>query len=173
MIRLAPFSNAAGWAVLTRLDLDDALEAAAYDGHPVDAFTLLRDWQTGHAAAQLSQVACTSAGTPFALILVAPTGQAGVSQAALLSRDHRQFGPHLARLAVLIRDGIDAWSEQVGVRRIEARSHADHPRADRLLRFCGFDLEARLPGFGASGDETFHQYAWLSEGVRHVQTAQD
>lgn len=170
MIRLAPFDALAAYAVLRDLDGDDLLEVAMMRGQQVQPLDLFTEWNMAQGQAALSMILKSHAGTPFAvLVVLAAPGAAGMAHAALLSRPHRRWWRGLAQAAVLIRRDMPGWADQVGLRRIEARSWAGHPRAGRFLSACGFSIEATMGGFGPDGGAVFHQFAWTRGEQDHVQ----
>lgn len=164
MITLRPFDDLAAHAVLSRLDMADQTEAELMRGATCTGLALFADWRAVQAAHIVSQVAHAH-GQPFAVFALANTGQAGVAQAALLARDHHRWRGPLARLAVLIRLNMPGYAARNGIHRIEARSWVGHPTADRLLSSIGFQQECAMPGFGATGQAWFRQYAWLCPSI--------
>lgn len=158
---LQPWSDHGGWAVLSDLDLDDALEAALYRGDDADPLALFADWRAANAWRASSLVATGRGGRPFAILGVMATGMKGVAQAALLSRSRARHGRELAELAVQLRAGLPAFAGERGLTRIEARAWAGHPTASRLLAALGFTHEADLKGF-AGGPIVFRQFAWIA-----------
>lgn len=161
MIQLRPYEDQAAHAVLSRLDLNDQIEAELMRGAACTGLALFADWRAVQAARIVSHIALSN-GQPFAVFALAHTGQAGVAQAALLARDHARWRIPLARLAVMIRGGMPPFAARHGIHRIEARSWAGHPTAPRLLTSLGFDHECDMPGFGLTGQAIFSQYAWLA-----------
>ncbi|MEM7317408.1 MAG: hypothetical protein AAF408_00150, partial [Pseudomonadota bacterium] len=100
------------------------------------------------------------ANQPFAVLALGNTGQAGVAQAALLARKHRRHARALVAACRQIRAEMPAFCSDLGIRRVEARAHAGHPRASRFLQSCGFAFETDMPGFGGDGRAVFRQFAW-------------
>ncbi|KRS15651.1 hypothetical protein [Roseovarius indicus] len=164
MIELAPFDNLAGMAVLSHLDVNDHIEAQLVRGRAADHLDIFCDWRGIQAHALLSLVVKDESrgGKPFAVLAVSHTGQAGVAQAAFLSRNHLTFRRALARAGTRIRAEMPGFCDQWGVRRIEARCWKDHPTAPAFLRHCGFVREADMPGFGNDGRTVFTQFAWIN-----------
>jgi hypothetical protein len=161
VIEVWPYEDLAAHAVLSRLDPMDQIEAEVVRGQPSAPLAIFSDWRAMNAARLLSIVAYTGSGTPFAVLGLSNSGQAGVAQAALLARDHTRFRRPIAELAVQIRNMMPGFAQEAGVHRIEARSWATHPTGAQLLTSCGFHLEATMPGFGREGRDLFHQFAWL------------
>lgn len=159
MIQARPFTSLAAMAVFRQLDANDQLEAELVRGAPTHALDLFADWRGAARGCLVNLVIETGGGTPFAVLALAHTGVAGVAEAALLARDHARFRRQLAELAVMIRARMPGWCRENGVRRVEARCHASHPTAPRLLRNLGFVLEAPMFGFGGHGRATFLQFA--------------
>lgn len=165
MIHVRPYEDLAAHAVLGSLDPYDFLEAEITRGRATTGLELFADWRAMNAARMESWVLVTGAGVPFGLIGLAHTGQAGVAQAALLSRDHRRFRWPLAQAAARIRRDLPAYAEKTGVRRIEARAWGGHPTACDLLYAIGFEPEALMRGFGPDGRDEFVQYAWTASHI--------
>ncbi|QPM89147.1 hypothetical protein [Pseudooceanicola algae] len=163
MIHALPFDNQGAMAVFRWLDANDRREAEIVRGAPQDHIDLFCDWRAVQSVAALSFVLRTERRTPFAVLAVVPTGQAGVAQAAMLARSHEGYRHSMARTAVMIRRGLPAWAQSVGFNRLEARCWAGHPTAARFLRGCGFHQETAVPGYGADGTETFLQFAWTQD----------
>lgn len=162
MIHADPYEDFAAMVVLSRLDVWDQREAELIRGAGVSHLALFADWRAVEPHRLLSLVLRTSeGGVPFAVLGLSHTGQAGVAQAAMLSRDHRRFRRHIVQAARAIRAGMPDWCARQGVRRIEARAWAHHPTAGGFLTACGFRHEADMPGFGGTG-ATFAQYAWVA-----------
>ena len=152
--------------VLYRLDPWDWAEVEAARGAPVNHLQLFADWRAMEPLRLGSWVVtCGPGREAFALLSLSVTGQAGVAAAALLARDHLAFRMPLGRLAVMIRAGLGDFCAGRGVRRIEARAWARHPRAATILAAAGFTHETDMPGFGPDGSEIFRQFAWLSKSV--------
>jgi hypothetical protein len=162
VIELRAFEDLAAMAVFNRLDPHDQIEAELTRGQPTGPLGLFAEWRAMQPAAIASFVA-HSAGRPFALFMLANTGQAGVAAAALLAARHDLNRLALARLAVALRRNMASFTKERGIHRIECRAWADHPTASRLLDSLGFHLEADMPGFGLSGQIHFRQFAWLSD----------
>ena len=164
MVAVLPWDDMAAMSVFRALDADDLLEAALIRGHHPTHLALFAEWRAVQAAAPLSVILATGAGpaggTPFAVMLLGNTGQAGVGQAALLARDHHRFRRDLVLAARRIRAEMPGWCAARGVHRVEARSWAGHPRAGAFLRGCGFREECEMPGFGGDGATSFKQFAW-------------
>lgn len=160
-LRLDPWQDEAGHAVLTRLDANDLREASLVRGGPVTGLALWADWRAMEPHRIASLIACRAeTGTPFAVFGLVNTGQAGVAEAALLARDHALFRLPLARLCASLRAAMPGWCAARGVRRIEARAWAGHPTAARMLRALHFFPEAVMGGFGPEGRHQFVQHAW-------------
>ncbi|WP_422050148.1 hypothetical protein [Shimia sp.] len=168
MIELQPYSDHMAMHVFSSLDPNDHIEAELVRGVSTSHLAIFADWRSLEGARLLSLVITDDSKlrTPFAVLGLSNTGQAGVAQAALLSRSHARFKPHLRYVAKKIRRELPTFAEQQGVHRIEARSWSDHPTANRFLRCCGFRLETQMPGFGASGAFTFNQFAWISPNLK-------
>jgi hypothetical protein len=162
MIQLRPYDDLSAMVVIERLDAHDRLEAEIVRGAATTYLRLFADWQAQEAVRITSLMAFTPAAKPFAIFALSNTGQAGVAEAALLARDHRQFRRPLAELGLMLRAGIPDFARRMGIHRIEARAWSKHPTAGRLLESLGFRAEADMPGFGATGAEVYRQYAWLS-----------
>lgn len=168
MIEARPFEDLAAWSIFQRLDPHDHLEAELIRGAPATPVALFCDWRAALAIHCVSLIAHTDArrgATPFAVFALANTGQAGVAQAALLARDHGRFRLPMAALAGRLRVQMPRYAADLGIRRIEARSWADHPTASVFLRRLGFAHECDMPGFGAGGTVTFRQFAWTAPTV--------
>lgn len=80
------------------------------------------------------------------------------------------------RWPFVLRDVLK-WAKEVrpqllahGYKRAECRTMDGHQDAIRFLERLGFELECRVPEYGASG-KTFLQYAWRSRD--HVFRAED
>ncbi len=165
MIEARPFNDGDAWAVFQNLDGWDWLEAEATRGASVTAPGLFADWRSVESARLLSLVLVSTRGArsvPFAVLGLSHTGQGGVAQAALLSRDHNRFRRELVHAARRIRADMGIYARQNGIARIEARCWAGHPRAATLLQSVGFRHEADLPGFPPKGAGTFRQFAFIS-----------
>ncbi len=164
-ITLTGYSDAAAYAVLSRLDAADLAEAEVTRGATVTGLSLFADWRGMEPHRAVSMVVRSGFGphgTPIALFALVNTGQAGVAAAALLACNHRSWRPELLRLAVELRRQMPGFASQRRINRIEARCWARHPTAARLLGALGFRHEASMTGFGPKGTETFHQFAFLS-----------
>lgn len=162
MIQVRPFQALSAMVVFRQLDTSDHLEAELVRGAPALALELFGDWWAVRGNCILNLVVQTPAATPFALLALANTGQAGVAQAALLARDHARFRRPLAELGAAIREQMPVWCAERGVHRVEARAWTDHPSACKFLSQIGFRAECDMPGFGPSGAVTFRQFAWLA-----------
>lgn len=161
MIDLAPYDTFTAKHVFDRLDPYDLLEARMVRGGAANHLQIFAEWHAVQATALVSLVLHDKPmGTPFAVLALGHTGQAGVAQAALLARLHSACRRPLAQAGVLIRRRMPAFCAEAGVQRIEARCWAGHPTASSFLSRCGFTLEADMPGFGPEGRETFRQFAW-------------
>jgi hypothetical protein len=169
-ISLRPFEDYAALAVFNALDPHDHMEAEAVRGASATALALFADWRMVQGHGPLSLVAHTDT-RPFAVITLGNTGQAGVADAAMLACNHQRFARPLARLAVMIRNGLPGYARDTGIRRIEARSWAGHPTASRLLQAMGFCHNCDMPGFGGSGHEVFRQFAWTAPLAPHPAPA--
>ena len=169
MIEVQPYSDHAAMSVLKNLDPMDQIEAELIRGGSATHLAIFADWRAVNGMRLISSVLSVS-GRPFAVLALGHTGQAGVAQAALLSRSHQRFRRPLLEVARRIRREMPAICEEWGVHRIEARAWSGHPRAGRFLRLCGFHLEAEMPGFGADGSTSFHQYAWISPKLSKGET---
>lgn len=171
------YSDLAAMSVLSRLDPMDHLEAEMTRGRAVSHLAIFADWHAMEPARVVSLVLCTghaAAPVPFAVLGLSLKGEAGVAQAALLSRDHTKFSRALIAACLLIRQKMPAFCKEHGIRRIEARSWAGHPRAARFLTSSGFRFETSMAGFGPDGTAEFRQFAWTDfdtatpEGNEHV-----
>jgi hypothetical protein len=161
MIEIRPYDDFEAMAVFRQLDPDDFLEAELVRGAAVSHLSLWGDWRQAQHA-RLASYVFSYAGAPFAVGALAHSGAAGVAEAALLAREHRRFRRPLIRLARQIRSELPEFCARLGIRRIEARCYAGHPRAAQFLEFLGFRHEADLPGFGATGAVVFRQFAWVA-----------
>lgn len=159
-LELRPWDDHDALIVFRTLDHHDQAEAEAVRGRSTSGVQLWADWRSVEQVRIVSILAAT-AGTPFAVLGLSHTGQAGVAEAALLARSHARFRVPLARLAVLIRRRLPLVAAEAGIHRIEARCAAMHPTAALLLEGCGFHLEAIMRGFGADGGLSFRQFAWV------------
>lgn len=160
MISARPYDDMAAFAVLRDLDAFDQLEAEAVRGARATHLAIFAEWRGMEPHRVASWVVQTAAGTPFAVVALANTGQAGVAGAAMLARDHARYRRELVQLARAIRTRMPSFAAQAGIHRIEARAWADHPRASQFLTMVGFRHEADMPGFGCDGHEMFRQFAW-------------
>lgn len=161
MLVLRPYDDLAAHAVLRALDPQDQLEVELVRGAPVSGLALFADWRSITASAAIGLVAFWRS-QPFAVIALAPTGQAGVAQGALLARDHGRHRRALGELALAIRGGLPGAAAAHGIRRIEARCWAGHPTAARLLAAVGFAHDCDMAGFGLTGGVIFRQFAWTA-----------
>lgn len=164
MIELHPYSDHAAMQVLASLDPMDHIEAEMVRGASASHLALFADWRAMEGMRVVSLVLCetrSQGAVPFAVLALSNTGQAGVAQAAFLSRSHMRFRRSLLAAGQRIRQEMPAFCAKHDIHRIEARSWADHPHAGRFLTFCGFHLEVKMPGFGASGAVAFNQFAWI------------
>lgn len=168
MITARPWEDLAAVAVFRQLDAADHREAELVRGAPVHALGLFADWRAVAGHRLLDLVLHTGAGTPFAVLGLAHTGQGGVASAALLARHHARYARPLAQAVVLIRARLPSWCAEQGVQRIEARSWSGHPTAGRLLRAIGFAAEADMPGFGGDGSVIFTQWAWTARNPERI-----
>jgi hypothetical protein len=166
MIDVRPYDDHAAFHVLTNLDAEDHREAEVVRGAPTTGLAIFSDWRAIEAARLLSLVIATGHhghGTPFAVLGLSHSGQAGVAQAAMLSRNHLKFRRPLAELALQIRRQLPVFAAEYGVRRIEARSLDGHPTAGAFLTGCGFQKDCIMPGFGPNGRDRFVQFSWTHE----------
>lgn len=162
MIYTKAYDDHAAMTVLSNLDGQDLSEAMLVRGSPVTHLSLFADWRAMNPVRCLTWIVCRQAtDTPFAVVALANTGQAGVAGAALLARNHRTFRRELVATARVIRDNLPDIAVEFGIRRIEARCWSEHPTAARFLMACGFRHEADMPGFGAAGGVVFQQFAWI------------
>lgn len=162
MIGLQPYDDHGAMAVFRHLDPYDLIEAQLVRGEAVTHLGLFGDWRAMHGAWIASLILTTRAdgGTPFAVLAVGHTGQAGVAQAAFLARDHIRYRVPIARAGVLIRQRLFGFMAERGIRRLEARCWADHPTAPTFLSQLGFRQEAEMIGFGGALDPAvFLQFA--------------
>ncbi len=161
MIHIRPHEDLAAHAVLSRLDLNDQIEAELVRGQAAGGLQLFAEWRAMQGFWVAGHVFCTATGAPFAVGALVSTGQAGVAQAALLARDHARFRRPLAEAALRIAAHLPGVCRDRGIHRVEARCWAAHPSASRLLAALGFSHEADLPGFGPDGRAVFRQFALL------------
>ncbi len=157
-LQLQPWDDLDAMLVFKMLDVNDFAEAEAVRGRRVMGLGLWADWRAIEAARVMSFVAYAD-DTPFAVMGLANTGQAGVAEAALLARSHHAFRRALARLGRAVRARLPAVAAEIGLHRVEARCSSDHPTASGFLAGCGFVHEADMPGFGPGGGLTFRQFA--------------
>ena len=164
MIKVQAYSAHAAMAVLSNLDPYDLIEAQLVRGQSTTHLDLFSDWHVIQPHAVFSVVLRdeTKAGQPFAVVVLNNTGQAGVAQAALLARDHIRHRRALVAACRKIRNEMPGFCIDWGIHRVEARTHAGHPRASRFLTACGFVHETDMHGFGASGRAVFRQFAWTN-----------
>ena len=159
-VTLHPFDDHGALAVFRDLDPYDLIEAQVVRGDPtVGHIALFCDWRQVQAAAPVS-VLLKDRGRPFAVLILANTGQAGVAQAAFLSRDHVKWRRPLAQAGLMIRAHMAQRCRDMGIRRVEVRSLIGHPTAAGFLASIGFHREAVCAGFGDDGAAWFAQYAW-------------
>lgn len=163
---LAPWTDLAGYAVLSRLDAADLTEAAIVRGAGTSPLQLFAEWRAMEPHRIVSLVAsrrpCDGGGA-FAVFGLAQTGQAGVAAAAMLACDHARHARPLARLVTLLAREMPVFAAARGIRRIEARCWSAHPTAPRLLSSIGFWPECAMPGFGPDGRAVFTQFAWVPD----------
>lgn len=162
-----PFSDLAAFQVFKMLDPMDHMEAELARGCDLTHLALFADWRAAEPVRVLSLVLSERRGSdkrPFAVLGLNRTSHAGVVEAAFLSRDHRVNRRAIAEAALLIRDGIKAFADQLGLHRIEARCWADHASASRFLVSLGFRHECDMPGYGVDGAVTFRLFAWVAPG---------
>lgn len=165
MISVRPYEDLAAYAVLSRLDPVDLLEAQVTRGRPTTTLEMFSDWRAANGFRLASWIVFTGAGEPCALVGLSHTGQAGVAGAAMLARDHARFRRPLAQAASMMRSRMPAYAAETGVRRIEARAWASHPSGCDMLARIGFRVEAVMPGFGPQGIDRFVQYAWTAPNI--------
>lgn len=157
-----PYDDHGAMAVLSRLDPNDLIEAQLIRGAQASHLELFADWRAMQGARLLSLVLHdVRRGCPFAVLGLAHTGQSGVAQAAMLSRDHKLYRRPLIEAALQIRNRMPQFCQDNGIHRIEARSWAMHPTAGRFLSACGFRHEIEMAGFGRDGRVPFNQFAWI------------
>jgi hypothetical protein len=160
MIDPRPYDDQAAMVVLRDLDGNDRIEAQQVRGVAASHLAIFADWHAMQRGALLSLV--IHDGAPFAVLALGHTGQAGVAQAAFLARNHDRWRVSIARAGVRIRRDMPFLCADWGVHRIEARAWSRHPTAGPFLRALGFRAECDMAGFGATGAETFTQYAWVA-----------
>lgn len=161
MIEARPYSDLGAMAVLQWLDPADKLEGDLMRGEGATHLANFAEWRAMEPHRLLSLVLCHQ-GQPFALLGLSHSGQFGVAQAALVSRDHARHRRSLAQAAVLIRRDMPIFCAKHAVSRVEARCWAGHPTAPQFLMGCGFSFEVSMEGFGAEGAEIFNQFAWTA-----------
>lgn len=169
MITARPYDDTLAMVVLSGLDPFDLIEAGLVRGAQPGHLALFADWRLAHQQAILSAVFCYDkalGGNPFAVLMLGNTGQAGVAQAALLSRDHGKHRRALVNAARFIRNEMKQFCCDNGIHRIEARSWSDHPTAANFLRACGFVKETTMQGFGVSGTIKFDQFACIPDDLK-------
>lgn len=165
MIDPRPYDDQAAMAVLRDLDGNDRIEAQLVRGVAASHLAIFADWHAMQRGALLSLVLFAGEhawAPPFAVLALGHTGQAGVAQAAFLARNHQRWRVPIARAGVSIRRQMPFLCADWGVHRIEARAWARHPTAGHFLHALGFRAECDMTGFGATGAETFTQYAWVA-----------
>lgn len=163
-VTVRPWNDELALPVFRQLDHNDFLEAELIRGASCNGISLWADWRGAEAYRLMSFVALAG-HTPFAVLGLSHTGQAGVAGAALLARDHTRFHYPLRRLCAMIRRDMQAECMARGIRRIEARAWAQHPTASSLLSVLGFRHECDMPGFGSAGHVTYRQFAFLPAPV--------
>lgn len=166
-IRLMPWKDAPAAAVFRSLDPHDWIEAQIARGGDPSWMMRFADWREARQSWLASHVLATHGGTPFAVLAVTATAQAGVAEAAFLARDHWRFRHEIACAGVLFRQRLPGWAREHGLHRIEARAWEGHPSAPRFLQALGFRLEARLRGFGVGGNQAFLQFAFITDDHRN------
>lgn len=166
MITAAPYDDLGAMSVFRQLDPSDLLEAQLVRGRSAGHLSLFADWHSQVPNHVLSLVLRSRTGTPFGVLALGNTGQAGVAVAAMLARSHRRYRREIVWAARLVRTEMPRFCGDLGIHRIEARSWADHPTAGRFLTACGFAHEADMPGFGADGAVTFRQFAWINPDLK-------
>lgn len=169
MIQIRPYDNFAALSVFRKLDPHDLIEAELTRGVVTDHLSLFADWRAAQAHGVLSHVLALDAahgGTPFAVLVLGNTGQAGVAQAAMLARNHNKYRSALIHVAIAIKQEMPAFCTEVGIHRIEARSWAGHPTAAKFLTAIGFEFECNMPGFGGHGAANFDQFAWTNPDLK-------
>ncbi|MEM6650968.1 MAG: hypothetical protein AAF582_00115 [Pseudomonadota bacterium] len=172
MIDLHSYDSAAAYSVLTQLDPSDHFEAELMRGVRINSAEIFADWHHAQAHSVLSFVIfCARRRVPFAVLVLANTGQSGVASAAFLSRDHVKWRRHIAVCGARIRADMPEFCEKAGIRRVEVRSWSGHPTANQFLRACGFNLEAAMPGFGPDGLSTFNQFAFVAPSQRPMPSS--
>ncbi len=165
MIDARPYDDVAAMTVLRDLDGNDRIEAQLVRGVAASHLAIFADWHAMQRGALLSLVIFAGdhpGAAPFAVLALGHTGQAGVAQAAFLARNHERWRGCIGRAGVHIRRQMPFLCADWGVHRIEARAWSAHPTAGRFLRALGFRAECDMAGFGATGGETFTQYAWVA-----------
>jgi len=176
MIQIQPFDDFTSLMVFRQLDPHDKMEAEMVRGTTASHLALWADWRMAQAHGVVSHILALDAaqgGHPFAVLVLGNTGQAGVAQAAMLSRNHTKFRHALILAAIRIKREMPAFCADVGIHRIEARCWHDHPTAAKFLTAVGFNCEANMPGFGGHGNTSFDQFAWTNpdlKGDHHVRS---
>jgi len=161
MIVVEPYDDDGALAVFQSLDHHDLAEAAEVRGAFPAHLILWAEWRAMRPAWIGSWLLKARPGArAFAVLALSNTGQAGVAQAAFLSRDHARHRAAIGRAAVLIRRGLPGVCADLGVNRVECRCSAAHPTASTFLVAVGFGLEADMPGFGPDGGAVFRQFAY-------------
>lgn len=175
MIDVQPYDDHAAMAVFRNLDPHDVIEAEVMRGQSSSHLALWADWRAMRASWVASYVLSTGrpdqlGQTPFAVVALGNTGQAGVAQGAFLARSHKRFRGPIARAAVVIRHQLPRLCADLGIHRVEARCYAGHPTAQGFLRAIGFECDCAMRGFGADGTATFMQFAFLSQSPTDQET---
>lgn len=168
LANLEPFNPADALSVFSDLDENDMLEAQLTRGDAADPYDLLAGWmalEAQGAVCFIGDIDLPYEGPPIAVLALAPGSTPGLGHAAMLARDHKKWKRALVPLVRIIRDRLPAVAATMGFHRIEARSWAGHPTAATLLRATGFELEARMTGFGQSGEINFNQWAWHADYI--------
>lgn len=164
-VYLTPYEDAAAMAVLRNLDPADRDEALRTSAELGNIYALHAGWRGLPVYPGTSQIAVsTRRYQPFAVFAASPAGAAGVATVSLLARDHGAFRREIAELVLHLRGILPQLMAQHGVRRLEVRSWAGHPRAGGLLRGMGFAVEATCKGFGPEGADVFTQWALVQRG---------
>lgn len=163
-VTISDYTPEAAEVVFRDLDPWDRLEGEVMRGAVRPAAVHFADWHAMQAQFLLSWVFSTPAGAPFAVAGAVNSGFAGVAQVAFLSRDHAKWRGSIARSALLLRRIIPVAARETGLHRLEARCLADHPTAGRFLTLLGFRMEARMPGYGATGAHEFRLFSWTRKG---------
>ena len=161
-IGIQPYDDHGAMAVFSDLDAHDLMEAQLVRGPvAVTHLGLWADWRSMRPAWVESYLLTTApaGGKPFAVAVIANTGQAGVAQAAFLARNHARFARPIAKAAVQMRSYFPRMMDARGIHRIEARCWAGHPTAPRFLASIGFGLDCFMTGFGTDGHASFMQFS--------------